>query len=109
MLRRASMSAKDVSRALERPLGQIIQAIRDLLERTPPELSADIADRGLTLVGGGALVGRFDDLVRRETGLPVTVDSDPLTAVARGAGTALEHLERLPKRPSSSARAPKFN
>src|SRR5262245_23658613 len=56
MLRRAGMSAKEVSRALERPLSQIIQAIRDLLERTPPELSADIADRGLTLVGGGALI-----------------------------------------------------
>jgi rod shape-determining protein MreB len=109
MLRRATMSAKEVSHALERPLAQIVQAIKDLLEETPPELSADIADRGLTLVGGGALIHRFDELIKRETGLRVTVDPEPLTAVARGAGSALEHLERLPARSSMGARAPKFN
>jgi rod shape-determining protein MreB and related proteins len=109
MLRRARMGAKEVSQALERPLAQIVQAIKDLLEETPPELSADIADGGLTLVGGGALIDGFDELIRRETGLRVTIDPEPLTAVARGAGSALEHLERLPARPSTAARAPKFN
>ena len=79
--------------ALERPLRQIVGAVKDLLERTPAELSADIGDRGLTLVGGGALLRRFDELLRNETGLPVTVAESPLTTVARGAGAALEELE----------------
>src|SRR5262245_11401384 len=95
MLRRTLVGADHVSRALERPLTQIIQAIKDLLERTPPELSADVADRGVMLVGGGALMRGFDDLVRRETGLQVTIEADPLTTVARGAGRALEQLEGL--------------
>ena len=93
MLRRTRVSADHVSLALERPLAQIIQAIKDLLERTPPELSADVADRGVMLVGGGALMRGFDDLVHRETGLQVTIEADPLTTVARGAGKALEHLD----------------
>jgi rod shape-determining protein MreB and related proteins len=66
-----------------------------VLERTPPELSSDIADRGLMLVGGGALLRGLSDLLRRETGLHVTVADDPLTTVARGAGQALEELAAL--------------
>jgi rod shape-determining protein MreB len=109
MLRRAGVRAQDVARALERPLAQIVAAIKDLLEQTPPQLSADVADRGLTLVGGGALLDGFDELVRRETGLHVTVDSEPLTTVARGAGTALEQLETVPRRlVRPSKRTPKF-
>ena len=69
LLRRASIDAERVRHALERPLAQIIDAIKDLLERTPPELSADIADRGVMLVGGGALLPGLDELIRRETGL----------------------------------------
>jgi len=95
LLRRTRVSARQVHRALERPLRMIVDAVIDLLERTPAELSADIGDRGLTLVGGGALLRRFDELLRHETGLPVTVDESPLTAVARGAGAALEELETL--------------
>src|SRR5262249_9559763 len=67
-----------------------------LLERTPPELLSDIADRGLMPVGGGALLHGFDELLRRETGLPVTVADDPLTTVAPAAGQGLEELATLP-------------
>jgi rod shape-determining protein MreB len=94
-LRRARVSASQVRKALERPLGQIVDAVRDVLERTPEELSSDIADRGLTLVGGGALLRGFDRLLRQETELLVEIPESPLTAVARGAGTALEELEAL--------------
>jgi rod shape-determining protein MreB len=99
LLRRVTISASEVREALARPLGQIIDALKDVLERTPEELISDIADRGLTFVGGGALLRGFDELLRRETGLPVTVDESPLTTVARGAGTALEELGALDARP----------
>ena len=92
MLRRIGVHADDVRRALERPLAQIIDAVKDLLERTPPQLASDIATRGVTLVGGGVLLRGFDELLRRETALPVARDPQPLTTVARGAGAALEEL-----------------
>jgi rod shape-determining protein MreB len=95
LLRRAPVTAAQVQRALQRPLAQIVEAVKLLLERTPPELSSDLASRGLTLVGGGALLPRFDRLLRLQTGLAVTVADEPLTTVARGAGRALEELERL--------------
>jgi rod shape-determining protein MreB len=105
LLRRVEVTADQVLAALQRPLAQIVDAVRLLLERTPPELSADVGERGLMLVGGGALLRGFDQLLRIETGLPVTVAEDPLTAVARGAGQALEELERLPAaRPSRAVR-----
>jgi len=81
-----------VTRALERPVAQIVEGVKDLLERTPAELSADVADSGLMLVGGGSLLRGFDEVLRREIGLAVTRDSEPLTTVARGAGSALEEL-----------------
>ena len=83
--------------ALAAPLAQIVDAVKDVLERTPAELSSDIATRGLMLVGGGTLLRGFDDLLRRETGLPVSRDPDPLTTVARGAGATLSELEALRK------------
>jgi rod shape-determining protein MreB and related proteins len=95
LLRRADVHADQVRRALGRPLAQIIDAVKDVLERTPPELAADISQRGLMLVGGGALLPGLDQLLSEETGLPVTLDHDPLTTVARGAGQALEDLEQL--------------
>jgi rod shape-determining protein MreB and related proteins len=95
LLRRATIDATEVREALARPLAQIVDAVKDLLERTPEELFSDITDRGLTLVGGGSLLGGFDELLRRETGLAVSVADAPLTAVARGAGTALEELQAL--------------
>lgn len=102
ILRRASIPGKLVRSALQRPLGQIAAAVNDMLERTPPELSADLATHGLTLVGGGALLPRLDDLLRQRTGLRVTVDGEPLTTVARGAGRALGGLDRL--RPEAGSR-----
>jgi rod shape-determining protein MreB len=90
LLRRVSIDAELVRRALARPLDQIVSAVEDLLERTPPELASDVADRGLMLVGGGALLRGFDELLRRRTGLHVTIADDPLTTVARGAAEAFE-------------------
>jgi rod shape-determining protein MreB len=98
LLRRTAVGAEEVRDALARPLGQIVEAVKDLLERTPPELSSDVASRGIMLVGGGGLVRGFDELLRRETGLPVIRDDDPLTTVARGAGAGLEELETLRRR-----------
>jgi rod shape-determining protein MreB len=94
LLRRARVDAARIRGALERPLAQIVVAIKDLLERTPPELSADIAHGGLMLVGGGALLPGLDRLIERETNLRVRIDDDPLTTVARGAGKALEQLHK---------------
>jgi rod shape-determining protein MreB len=101
LLRRATIRAEQAQHALQRPLAQILDAVTDLLERTPPELSADIADRGLTLVGGGALLPGLDQLLAQQTGLAVTVDHEPLTTVARGAGQALEQLDQLKPTPRS--------
>jgi rod shape-determining protein MreB and related proteins len=98
MLRRIAVHADEVRHALERPLAQIIDAVKDLLERTPPQLASDIATRGVTLVGGGSLLPGFDELLGRETGLSVTRDPEPLTTVARGAGAALEELGALRSR-----------
>jgi rod shape-determining protein MreB len=95
LLRRTPITAARVQQALERPLARIVDAVTDVLERTPPQLASDLADRGLTLVGGGALLPGFDRLLRQQTGLLVTVDDEPLTTVARGAGQALEQLEHL--------------
>jgi rod shape-determining protein MreB and related proteins len=109
LLRRASFDAEHVRQALEQPLTQIMDALKNLLEQTPAELSADIAERGLTLVGGGALLPGLDELIRRRTGLHVTIDDDPLTTVARGAGKALEELGTInsPHTPHLR-RAPRF-
>jgi rod shape-determining protein MreB len=69
--------------------------VKNALEQTPPELGADIADRGMMLTGGGALLRDLDRLLAEETGLPVLVAEDPLTCVVRGCGMALEQMERL--------------
>jgi len=95
MLTRIGVGEAEVRTALHRPLMRIVDALKDLLEQTPPELAADFADRGITLVGGGTLLPGFPELVRSETSLPVSRDPDPLTAVARGAGAALEELDTL--------------
>jgi rod shape-determining protein MreB len=98
MLRRLEIEAGEVVRALERPVEQIVEAVKDLLEQTPEELSADVATRGVMLVGGGSLLRGFDDVLRRETGLAVTRDPEPLTTVARGAGATLDELAERPRR-----------
>jgi rod shape-determining protein MreB len=95
LLRRASITATQTREALARPLEQIVAAVKDLLDQTPAELSADVIDDGITLVGGGALLRGLDTLLHAETGLPVTVPDSPLTTVALGAGQALEELGTL--------------
>jgi rod shape-determining protein MreB and related proteins len=90
LLRRVELGADEIRRSLERPVEQIVLAVKELLERTPAELSADVATNGAMLVGGGSLLRGMDDVLARETGLSVTRDPEPLTTVARGAGAALE-------------------
>jgi rod shape-determining protein MreB len=87
----------DVRCALSEPLGQIIRAVRESLERVPPELSADIYDTGVVLTGGGALLRNLDKRLREETGLPVLVAENPLTSVVLGAGKMLGDMALLRK------------
>jgi len=86
------MNSNEILEALQEPLTGIVAAVRDALEKIPPELSADIAERGMVLTGGGALLKDLDRLLMEETGLPVIVAEDPLTCVARGGGRALEMM-----------------
>jgi rod shape-determining protein MreB len=87
--------SNEILEALTDPLNNIVSAVKNALEQTPPELGADIADRGMMLTGGGALLRDLDRLLAEETGLPVLVAEDPLTCVVRGCGIALERMERL--------------
>ena len=90
-----TISSNEILEALNDPLNQIVSAVKNALEQTPPELGADIADRGMMLTGGGALLRDLDRLLAEETGLPVLVAEEPLTCVVRGCGMALERMERL--------------
>ena len=89
------MSSDEVREALAEPIHQIIDTVLQTLERTPPELAADIVDRGIVLVGGGAMLRGFDQLLRSETKLPIIRSDDPFTAVATGAGKVLDSLDLL--------------
>src|SRR5579885_1053564 len=86
---------EEIREALQEPVRNIIESVRIALERTPPELASDIMDKGIMLAGGGALLRNLDVLLREETGLPVTLAEDPLTAVVMGAGKALDELSLL--------------
>jgi rod shape-determining protein MreB len=87
------MNSNEVLEALQEPLTGIVDAVRSALEKVPPELASDIAERGMVLTGGGALLRDLDRLLTEETGLPVIVAEDPLTCVARGGGRALEMMQ----------------
>ncbi len=89
------LSSEEIRAAMEEPVSSIIQAIKSTLEKTPPELSSDIMDRGLVLAGGGALMKGLDERLRQETGMPVHVAEDPMTAVVLGSGKALEEIDVL--------------
>lgn len=91
------VSSVEIREALNEPISQIVEAVKVTLERTPPELSADILDRGIMLTGGGALLKGLDERIRLETNLPVHVAEDPLTAVVRGTGRVLEDLRHFSK------------
>ncbi len=86
-----------IREALADPLRNLVKAVRDALERIPPELSADVCDRGIVLTGGGALLQNMDERLRRETGLPVQVAEDPLSSVVLGAGAILSNIDLLRK------------
>jgi len=91
------VSSEEIRESLSEPVNQIIEAVRQSLEKTPPELSADIIDRGIMLTGGGALLKGLDERIRMETNLPVHVVEDPLSAVVRGVGKVLEDMDRFEK------------
>jgi rod shape-determining protein MreB len=90
-----TISSNEFLEALTDPLNQIVGSVKMALEQTPPELGADIADKGMVLTGGGALLRDIDRLMMEETGLPVIVADDPLTCVVRGSGIALEKMDKL--------------
>ncbi|MDQ3966752.1 MAG: rod shape-determining protein, partial [Actinomycetota bacterium] len=85
------------------PVEAIVTAVRDTLDRTPPELGSDVMDRGMVLAGGGALLRLLDERLRRETGIPVHVADDPLMCVAIGSGRCLEEIEYYRSALSSSS------
>jgi len=90
-----TISSNEILEALTEPLNSIVSEVKKALEETPPELGADIAERGMMLTGGGALLRDLERLLAEETGLPVLVAEEPLTCVVRGCGLALERMDRL--------------
>ncbi len=92
--RNFTMNSNEILDALQEPLSGIVKAVKQALERTPPELGSDVAERGIVLTGGGALLRDLDKLISEETGLPVIIADDPLTCVARGGGMVLDMLDR---------------
>ncbi len=95
--RTAEVKTNEIVKALTKELREMIKAIKDVLQETPPELAADIIDRGITMTGGSALLRNFPELVFRRTGVKAQLAKDPLTCVARGTGIALEHLSTYKK------------
>ncbi len=89
------INTEDVREALSEPVNSIVEAAKSALERTPPELAADIADKGIVLTGGGALLSNLDALLREETGLPIMLAEDPFTAVVMGCGRCLDEIDLL--------------
>jgi rod shape-determining protein MreB len=89
------LTSEEIRRALDDPVTQIIDAIKSTLDKTPPELAADIMDRGIVLAGGGALVTGLDERLRHETQMPVHLAESPLTCVAVGSGRSLEEFEAI--------------
>jgi len=90
-----TITSEEVRKAIAEPVDSIVQAVRIALEQTPPELAADIVDRGIVLTGGGGLLKGLDQLLREETSLPITVVDDPLSTVALGSGRVLDNLDIL--------------
>ncbi len=88
-----TITNNEVTEAISDPLREIIRAIKNVLQKTPPELAADIMNKGMVLSGGGALLKNFDELISQATGVPCYIADDPLACVARGTGIALENLE----------------
>jgi rod shape-determining protein MreB and related proteins len=89
------VNSEEIREALAEPVNSIVEAVKTTLERTPPELAADIVDKGIVLAGGGCLLRNLDVLLREETNLPITIAEDPLSAVVLGSGKALDELDLL--------------
>jgi rod shape-determining protein MreB len=89
------ISQRQIAESLAEPVGAIIEAVKVALEQTPPELAADIVDKGIVLTGGGALLGNLDIVLRHATGLPVSIADEPLSCVALGTGRCLEEMKTL--------------
>jgi rod shape-determining protein MreB len=87
------LNSNEILESLQEPLSGIVSAVKTALEQTPPELGSDVAERGMVLTGGGALLKDIDRLLMEETGIPVIIAEDPLTCVARGGGRALEMVD----------------
>ena len=98
------ISSDEIRRALDEPVSQIVDAIKSTLDKTPPELAADIMDRGIVLAGGGALLQGLDDRLRHETQMPVHLAESPLTCVAVGSGRSLEEFEAIHRANRARAR-----
>jgi len=96
------VTSEEIREAISVPVNAIVEAVRDTLDRTPPELGSDIMDRGMVLAGGGALLRRLDERLRRETGVPVHIAEEPLACVAIGSGRFLEELSLYPGTLSSA-------
>ena len=90
-----TLNQAQISEALTEPVSQIVEAVKVALEKTPPELAADIVDKGIVLTGGGALLTKMDFILQQATGLPVAVPEDPLTCVVRGTGRCLDEMKTL--------------
>ena len=91
------VTEEEIRAALSEPVNAIVETVRNTLEKTPPELAADIVDRGIVLAGGGSLLRGLDKLLKEETGLPVTLAEDPLSAIVMGTGKVLDELDLLKK------------
>jgi rod shape-determining protein MreB len=89
------INSSEIREAMSEPVNTIVEAVRIALERTPPELAADIVDKGIVLAGGGAYLKNLDILLREETGLPVVAAEDPLSCVVLGSGAILDQLDLL--------------
>jgi rod shape-determining protein MreB len=98
------ITSEEIRRALDEPVSQIVDAIKSTLDKTPPELAADIMDRGIVLAGGGALLQGLDERLRHETQMPVHLAESPLTCVAVGSGRSLEEFEVIHRSNRSRAR-----
>jgi rod shape-determining protein MreB len=103
--RMIEITSKEIAEALSETVNDIINAVKQTLEETPPELSADILDRGIMLTGGGALLRRLDERLKQETHMPVTVAENALDCVAIGTGAALEHIDMFKPRSNTSYRS----
>ncbi|MFW5985699.1 MAG: rod shape-determining protein [Halanaerobiaceae bacterium] len=100
--KKITINARETVEAFEENIYNIVEGVRGVLEQTPPELASDIMDKGVVITGGGALLNSFCDLLSDKTGIPVFLDEDPLSSVARGTGQALKEIEKLENMLTSS-------